>query len=467
MSKHPFRLLILLLCLLPTALLACGFALPSAYHDTYLGEMRSKMRLLRETQGQRIVVVGGSSVPFALDSALINDELPAYRAVDFGLYADLGLPVMLDWARAEVHAGDLFIIMPEQDAQILSGFVGGESVWQAADGAFELLPLLSPARYETLAASFPMFAGKKLRYTLLGQPQATGVYARSAFNDAGDMASPLREGNIMAGGWLSSRGISFAPSLLTEEMADELNRFAAYVQAQGAAVAYHFPPMNALAIADDDAVIDAYYDALAARLTFPILGDPHRCVLDSGWFYDSNFHLNASGAEVFTRLLIEDVKLYLRDTTATDARLPAQPAPAQQAFAGNDADEDCFLYAEAPQGWSLTGLTDKGLHADSLVLPTRHNGLPVTTIADDLLHDLPALRTVTIQPNIGLLPDAMFSGCTALRSVLLTGQPSDYSVGDAWMQGAAFVIRVPQSQLDAYRRSYFWQAYEPWLQPGE
>ena len=467
MIRHPFRLLTELLCLLPVLLLLAGFALPGAYQDTYLGEMQHKLALLRKTPGRRVVVVGGSSVPFAVNSALMNDQLPDFRTVDFGLYADLGMPVMLDWARAEVHEGDLFILMPEQDEQVLSGFVGGESVWQAADGAWELLPLLSSKRYETMAASFPSFAGKKLRYALLGKPQASGVYARSAFNADGDMASPERAHNIMSDGWMSSRGISFEPSLLAEEMADEMNRFAAYVCQRGGEVVYHFPPMNALAVDDSTAAIDAFYDSLAARLVFPILGDPSRCVLDSGWFYDSNFHLNAAGAEVFTRLLIEDVKLYLRDVTATDHALPEQPAAARQFYAGNDADEDCFLYEETENGWRLTGLTDTGLHAQTLVLPTRHGGQPVTSMDDSLLHGLTTLRSVTIQPNIGLLPDDMFLGCDALRSVTLTGQPSDYSVGDDWMHGASFVIRVPQAQLDAYRRSYFWQRYEAWIQADE
>lgn len=465
MSKHPFRLLAALLCLLPAVLLICGFALPTAYQDTYLGELQHKMQLLRETPGKRLVVVGGSCVPFALDSSLMNEQLPAYRTVDFGLYADLGMPVMLDWARTEVHEGDLFILMPEQDEQVLSGFVGGESVWQAVDGAFDLLPRLGSSHAEKLAAAFPIFAGKKLRYTLLGQPKATGVYARSAFNADGDMASPERANNIMADGWQTSRCISFTPAMLTEKMADEMNRFAAYVRQHGGEVVYHFPPMNGLAVAAGADAIDTYYDALAARLDFPILGDPHRCVLDSGWFYDSNFHLNTSGAVVFTRLLIEDVKLFLRDTTATDIRLPEQPAAAGMVLrAGSDEDERCFLYEEVKGGWRLSGLTEEGKSAQKLVLPTRHEGLPVIGMADGLLHGMAALETVTVQPNIGLLPDDMFSGCAALRRVILTGKPSAYSVGDAWMRGASFVICVPEEQLDAYRRSYFWQRYEAWMQ---
>ena len=150
------------LLLLPVLLLVCAFALPAQYGLTFLGEMPDKLRLLEAVPDKRIVVIGGSSVPFALDSALLEKQLPDYRVVDFGMYADMGTVVMLDWAKREVHPGDLFIVAPEQNPQALSCYVGGEDVWQASDGAFGQLSLLPPERWEALAAAFPAFAGKKL-----------------------------------------------------------------------------------------------------------------------------------------------------------------------------------------------------------------------------------------------------------------------------------------------------------------
>ena len=53
--------------------LICGFGLPVQYGDTFMGELKSKYERLKETPGQRIVLVGGSGVAFDCDSEMIDE----------------------------------------------------------------------------------------------------------------------------------------------------------------------------------------------------------------------------------------------------------------------------------------------------------------------------------------------------------------------------------------------------------
>ena len=456
------------LTLLPAILLFSAFALPAQYAQTFLGEMPDKLRLLETTPGKRIVVIGGSSVPFALDSALLEEQLPDYRVVDFGMYADMGTVVMLDWAKSEVHPGDLFIIAPEQNPQVLSCYVGGEDVWQASDGDFRMIGMLPSRRWEALAAALPAFAGKKLGYFLTGTPEPEGVYAKSSFNSYGDIDYPDREYNILSLGYDPNNAISFSPDVISGDFIKELNNFAREVYARGGKVCYHFSPMNAAALAPGTARmdVDAYYDYLQSQLLFPILGDPNRWILDSGWFYDSNFHLNASGATVFTMLLTEDIKLWLEDTSPTDISLPAMPVPPAALIQGDDSDAGLFIYRWENGGWVAEGLTVEGHAAAELIVPTRYQGEPVTGIDPNMFAGNTAIIRITLQPNVGILYDGMFRGCTRLRELILTGErPSDYAVGDGLMDGARFMIYVPDSAVVSYRRNYFWQAYDAWLLP--
>ena len=111
-------------------------------------------------------------------------------------------------------------------------------------------------------------------------------------------------------------------------------------------------------------------------------------------------------------------------------------------------------------------LTEEGRAAQALTLPGSHQGEPVVGMDETLFSENKNICEIIVQPNIGILYDGMFSGCTALEKLILTGEdPSAYAAGDGLRDGADFLICVPEETLDRYRRDYFWQAYAPWIQP--
>ena len=63
---------LVLVLIMPVTLLCWGFLTRTQYGDTFMGELKHKVQLLRETEGQRIILVGGSSVAFGIDSALLE-----------------------------------------------------------------------------------------------------------------------------------------------------------------------------------------------------------------------------------------------------------------------------------------------------------------------------------------------------------------------------------------------------------
>lgn len=466
------RPLLLTVCILTTLFLLTaaslwvfGFCLPAQFTETFLGELPVKMELLRAAPSPRIIFVGGSSVPFGLKSPLLQAHFPNQSIVDLGLYADIGTPVMLDLLEEELREGDTVIIMPEQDPQALSPYFSGESLWQAMDGAFGLIKNLESHRYERLAASYPAFAGKKCYYTLFGSPKVEGIYARASFDAWGDISSPLRDRNIMAGGFDPNQLIRFDAEALDGDFVALLNNFAALCREKGAQVYYRFPPMNRDALAAGaEEQLDDYYDHLNASLSFPILGDPHRSILESGWFYDTNFHLNESGATVFTKDLIEDLKILFRDTSVTDLPLPPMPAPESDILQqGDNSCAHLFSYRKVESGWVISGLREQGLLAKALTVPVCYQGEPVIGIDDGVFQNCSSLEELTLQTNIRLLPDGMFRGCGRLKKLVLTGSPSDYTVGDGLREGADFMIFVSPARLDSFRRHYSWQKYSPYI----
>ena len=64
---------------------------------------------------------------------------------------------------------------------------------------------------------------------------------------------------------------------------------------------------------------------LEENLECELLGNPETRIMDSEWFYDSNFHLNDSGTIVYTKQLIQDIKALFDDYTPINIEFPNKP----------------------------------------------------------------------------------------------------------------------------------------------
>ena len=452
---------------LPGVLMVWGFALPAQYGDTFLGELECKVKLLEEAPGPRIVLVGGSGIAFGADSALMERELPGYTVVNFGMYAALGTTVMLDLSQPLIRAGDIVVLIPEQQAQALSDWFDPAVMWQGLDGAFRLLRALPRDKLERLAGAFPAFAGQKFAYFAQGQPpQPQGVYRRDSFNGYGDVSSPLCAQNRMPGGFDAGTPIRFDSDMVTEGFARRVRDYAGAVEAAGAVLWYAPCPMNAAAVEGAEG-IDGFYAALQQRLGVPLAGDPRSFILDAGWFYDTNFHPNSSGKTVYTRALVRAVKAMLGDSSPTDIPLPPVPDMAgAEPWAGDDSDGACFTYEERDGSLTVTGLTGEGLGRASLTVPSAWEGVPVAAIGPGALRGAGRLRELAVQPNIQAIGDGAFDGCAALgRIVMQSDSPSACRVGQGLLEGTGAKVYVPAHALSAYRTDYFWSVHGGAIRP--
>ncbi len=454
---------LLVVLLAPAALGAFAFALPAQYDQTYLAGLQDKWDALETAPGPRVVVAGGSGAAFGVRCDLLERELPGYSAVNFGLYAGLGTTVMLELAKPLLRAGDVVVFIPEQSAQTLSDFFHAPSMWQAADGRPELLSALNRKRLGAMAGAFPAFAGGKAGlYRDGAAPAGEGVYARSSFNVHGDIDCPGREQNVMAGGADQNQPILFDPDMPSGEFFEAVNGFARWCGDNGVTFYYRFCPMNAAAVGKGElARLEGYESALQSRLSCPILGNPAQAVMGKEWFFDTNFHLNASGAVVNTAALAGELKQALGVPGPVDIALPEPPPMAgAEAGDGDNRDGECFFYEPDGDGLRIVGLTEEGRSRERLVLPVSRDGVPVISLAPETLAGNTRVREVVVQSNLRGLEDGSFDGCAALeRLVLDQPAPEGCPVGTGLLEGTDALVYVPARRLSAYRTNYFWASY--------
>lgn len=399
--------------------LFCGFGLPAQFGNTFMGELKSKYERLRETQGKRIVIVGGSGAAFDCDSAMIDEVFPSYEAVNFGMYAGLGTKAVMDLSEAYIRKGDIVILSPEQSEQTLSDYFNGEYMWQAADGAFGMLRHIKSENFEAMLGNFPKFALEKLHYVLKGQkPQTDSIYQKKSFNVYGDIDLDTCQENILPTGYDINQKVRFTKDIVQPEFLDYMNDWAERLEKKGATVWYRYCPVNELAV--EDAQDIAEYDAfLRQKLDFSIIGNPENSLMEAEWFFDTNFHLNQAGKEVNTVQMIRDIKAMLGDDRPVTEKLPEKPRRTWE----NESDE-----------------------------------IRIWTKKDSQAYQ--GEETIVIPENVTQIEDYAFSNCEGLKAIVLEQKdPSKCIVGQHLLDDTDADIVVPQTSADSYKRNYFWSVY--------
>ena len=492
---RPVFLGLLAIFLLPVIVISViTFAFPAVYNDTFVGELGEKYDRLKNTDEPKIVVIGGSSVAFGLDSEMMSDHL-GMEVVNFGLYANLGTKLMLDLSKCNINEGDIIVIAPEMNSQTLSLYFNAETAIQAMDGNWEMLPYVGTDDYESLIGAMWKFAGEKLNYVLTGTaPENSGAYKKEWFNEYGDNTFD-RPYNTMVS---TSKTISLDfrtnyndnTTSEYEQFIDYVNEYIAFCNNKGATVYFSFAPMNEAAMTDYNTAENVYnfYRNLCASVNCRVISDVTKCVMDEGYFFDSEFHLNNAGVTVRTAQLIDDIKREMGEVTITLSKneLPNPPGFAPMDIVGGDSEnlyfvlEQIMVDSKDAEGndikipvWAIVGLNDNGLVQETITIPNNVDGAPITIIrANAFAGSL--LETLYIGENISAINANAFSGASSLKSVYIPASKSDPEsiIVPNKMDAAGLAtngapkdmkIYVPESGLEAYKAGYLWGDYGSYL----
>ena len=420
-------LLCLALILSPVLfVLAYAASLPKMYSETFYGALNEKYERLVSLDGEKIVVVGGSSVAFGLDSELL-ERYTGMPVVNFGLYADLGTKMMMDLSLAGISEGDIVILAPELDPQTMSLYFNGDAALMALDDDLSMARHLNvDDLLSCVGASWRFAQDKRARHLGITEVSLDAVYRSEYFNEYGDFSLP-REENIMVGYHDANNKIS----LNVSDYGDELDAFIDYVNAyvrkcsrRGATVYFSFCPMN-------DLGIDEGSDYLARRELFDYLSDALKCeiisemddyILEAGYFFDTNFHLNDAGATVRTIRLAKDLRITLglmQGSLDDEPEAPALPF-FDVVFEGED-DPVCVYYefTELADGsYGVSGLTELGRAQSTLTLPRGYNGRKVSAILSGAFRGTSAERIVIgADTNIVIIHNGAFADASTLKDL--------------------------------------------------
>ena len=436
-----------------------GLFLPPVFENSFIGALDDKVSRLYSLEEPKIVIIGGSSVAFGIDSELI-EEYTGMPVVNFGLYAALGTKLMLDLSRDAIGEGDVVIIAPELDVQTLSLYFSSSSTLRAIDGSPELLLKIPAKHYPSLVGASWDFAADKISYLQGDIPDPEGVYNSKNFNAYGDLVYP-REHNVMSGYYDKNSIIDLNPSIFSTDFIEYLNEYTLKARAKGASVYYSFSPLNSAAVKNgiNDDTMAAFTDFIDGNITAARISELSDYLYDKAYFYDTNFHLNDSGVVKHSVNLTKDILLELGIPTAVKVEIPEPPSlPENSDYDGGYENSEQFLYEQREDGsYAIAGVKDEYLGSTTLTLPRGFNGKKVSAISASAFAGSAVERLIlTEDTNVRLFENGCFLGAGSLSELWIYYESEEDITPPSNFDGTAsdFTVFVPQGS--AYDIGYSW-----------
>ena len=480
MKKSWLNFICILLCILipVVTVVSLGFLLPSQFDMTFLGELSPKVERLYSVDEPKIVIIGGSSVPFGVDSKLMEEAL-GMPVVNFGLYATLGTKMMLDLSRGAINEGDIIVIAPETDAQTYSLYFNSEAAWQACDSDFSLLFKISGDNATAMLGGFWKYTVQKTKYFFAkGHLNPEGVYNKASFDEYGNIVYE-RPYNQMTLGYDTSLVIKYSSEIISGDFVEYVNDYVEYAKSKGARVLFSFAPSNEDALDPETTLesLEEFTDFIKMNFKAELISDPNNYIYRSGYFYDSNFHMNDAGMVVHTANLANDIAKALGKELLKEIEIPDVPEkPDIPDVYDYDENEKYFVFDEIYSGGNVAGYAVKGLSElgkaqSTLTTPKAYNGKLVASIRENAFNVAENLSELFVTENINQINDGAFKNTPKLKTIhILAKDPNMTTVNNlsgGLTEGMAddAYFYVASSSYNEFSANYFWGVYSARIRP--
>jgi hypothetical protein len=275
------------------------------------GMLLDKHAIAQHTPSPKLLIVGGSSGSFGVNSNKLEAELKLPVA-NMSFIAPFGSYFLLDDAIKEVKQGDVVLVTLEYDIETYST---ADILLSAADYYPAAKKYIKPESNLIIVVkdivSHQLSNVRKLFWNTFtsNQNQAaniddeTSVYFRGAFSTKGDIVSHLNNAPKYIDHHLFPKEITNFSAQI-----EGLNTFIAKAKTKGAEVFYVFPPITQSTYTYGKDNIEAIAGQLRKHAKCTIIGQPKDFVMPDSAFFDSFYHLKAQGRDLRTQKLADFLK---------------------------------------------------------------------------------------------------------------------------------------------------------------
>jgi len=296
------------ICLLGAIMVGLVFFSIQPDPGSYFAGSFLQANLLKNIEGPRIIVVGGSNVAFGIDAELMQKEL-GIPVINDGLHASLGVAPLRELLEY-IHKGDVIIVSFEYQIFTEKDAMDGDSAFlsdwieQSPSRIFYLSNPLTDAPF-LYGMMLQRKANRSLDTALHG---GTLDGTRNFYNGRNFDANGDFIGHLKASGKYKIHSNPYPVSPVRNEILIFLENFNKMAQAKGASVYLEAPAsreMNCRATGNLN--MTSFFKKLKAKTTIPVLTELETLCMPNPYFFDTEYHLTAEGRKFRTIRLIENL----------------------------------------------------------------------------------------------------------------------------------------------------------------
>ena len=310
MKKFIVNILIFILLFIVTLM---GFTfinivfVKNQYLLNYQASILDKIERLKSINEPKIILVGNSNLAFGIDSEKIEQEI-GMPVVNLGLHGALGNAFHEDMAKFNIEKGDIVIIShTDYDLDDISEF---DLLWITLEHHKELYYLIKKEDYLSMAKAYPTYAIKSalLWIRKKGNKYEDNIssYSRNSFNKYGDVVVKPDSG-AKSMHQLFYEGAITVPKI-SEKGVTRINEYNKYISEKGATLLIASYPIAYGEYTPDREKYVRFEKELRDKLDCEVISNFIDYFISYEYFYDTEYHLTKEGAEIRTKLLIEDIK---------------------------------------------------------------------------------------------------------------------------------------------------------------
>lgn len=455
MKKLIITFLILMIIILSPfiGILIYGSTQEIKYGNTFYAELKYKTELLENTEENKIVFIGGSSLAFGLRSEEIEKVL-GYKVVNYGLYAAIGTKPMMDLALKDIKEGDIVILAPELSKETYSLNFNYEMVNKCLENCGYYKNRFSILDRGNLLINKFSYIIEKANVNVNVQPP----YDLASFNEYGDIESELVKQNILYDLYDTEQLIIPNKELANIDFIECVNNYAKKVERKGAKIYFTYSPTNRLSLEGDN--ISEFYDVLEKELKVKTLGTINDFVYHEDYFYDTNYHLNYAGSLIHSKQLAGFIKDELGIESDYVIEEIEKPNPKYE-LSQEETDSECFIFKIVDNELVLSGVKEEYKGERKLIVPEMIDDMPVTGILSSAFSNMPNLEVVILPKHINQLANDIFIGSPNVQKLYLLGETAPSFVGNGLLNGTTNCnIYVNPDALSSYLLGYTWSNYK-------